>query len=307
MIGIKAIASYVPTSRIDNIEQGKRFGESESFIREKIGARWITRKRTNEETSDLALQALQSLLKKSGLSKDSIDALVVITQNGDGAGLPHTSAILQAKAGIPSSVAAFDVSLGCSGYVYGISIVKGFLETSGFKNALLVTADPYSKVISPDDRVTALLFGDAATATWIGEQGNWSIGIPLFGTDGRGAEHLVVRNKILSMNGRQIFDFAATTIPRAIKNYLATAQVDPNDVDLFCLHQGSAAIIDTIARRFPDIRERFAVQLNDTGNTISSSIPLILEQTIDDPAINRILLCGFGVGLSWATTLLERI
>src|SRR5690606_34876431 len=113
-------------------------------------------------------------------------ALVVVTQNGDGEGLPHTSALVQTKLGLSTTVAAFDVSLGCSGYVYGLAILKGLMETAGMTDAILITADPYSKVIDPTDRVTTLLFGDAATATLLSNRGEWHIHTPTFGTDGAG-------------------------------------------------------------------------------------------------------------------------
>ena len=121
MIGIKNIASFIPEDALDNLQRAEEFGESRDFIAKKIGALTLPRKGEAEETSDMAVKAIERLLKgPEGLEASSIDALVVVTQNGDGEGLPHTSAIVQAKMGLPKSVAAFDVSLGCSGYVYGL-------------------------------------------------------------------------------------------------------------------------------------------------------------------------------------------
>ena len=117
-----------------------------------------------------------------------LHALIVVTQNGDGEGLPHTAAIVQHKLGLPTRVAAFDISLGCSGFVYGLYALKGFLDATGGQNGIMVTADPYSKVIDREDRITSLLFGDAATATWLGESPIWQLGEVHFGTDGSGAE-----------------------------------------------------------------------------------------------------------------------
>lgn len=306
MIGIKAIAAYVPDKSIDNLAQARRFGESESFIREKIGALCLARMPDGMETSDMAAAAIENLCVKSGLGRSSIDALVVITQNGDGHGLPHTAAIVQAKAELPMNIAAFDVSLGCSGWVYGLTIVKGLLETAGMKNAVLVTADPYSKIIDPKDRVTALLFGDAATATWIGDDAKWEIGTPLFATDGAGAEHLKVASERFVMNGRQVFNFAATRVPKQIIEYLERHNLAAEEIDLYCMHQGSASIVATLARKFPSVSDRFLCDLRETGNTVSSSIPLLLHARLDDPEIRTVLVSGFGVGLSWATTLLKR-
>lgn len=306
MIGIKSIASFVPDNGVNNIEQALSFGESEAFIREKIGATRLSKMPEGMETSDLAVGALNALLEKSGLARENIEALVVVTQNPDGYGLPHTSAIVQDKAGLPTGIAAFDISLGCSGYVYGLSIVKGLMETAGLRNAVLITADPYSKVIDPADRITTLLFGDAATATWLGESPVWEIATPLFATDGSGAKHLKVENDTLSMNGRQVFNFASITVPKQIKQYLEQNSLKDEDVDLYCMHQGSAAIVNALARRFPSVADRFICDMDQTGNTISSTIPLLLENRLNDPALSTILVSGFGVGLSWATTLLIR-
>jgi len=307
MIGIKEIATFVPNRMIDNLEQGRRFGETEAFMREKIGATCLARMTDGMDTSDMAVCALDALFDQSSLKREEVDALVVVTQNPDGYGLPHTSAIVQNKAGLPTSIAAFDVSLGCSGYVYGLAIVKGLMETTGMRNAVLITADPYSKVIDPQDRVTTLLFGDAATATWLGGDPAFDVLTPLFSTDGSGADNLKVSSGVLSMNGRQVFTFASMKVPKQIKQYLQQHQLQEEDVDLYCMHQGSASIVSTLARRFGGVADRFVNDMDQTGNTISSTLPLLLENRIKDPANSTVLISGFGVGLSWATTILKRI
>jgi 3-oxoacyl-[acyl-carrier-protein] synthase-3 len=307
MIGIKAVAAYIPDSHADNLEQGRRFGESEEFIREKIGGTRLPRMPQGFDTSDLAVAALDRLLQQSPeLDKKEIQALVVVTQNGDGHGLPHTSAIVQSKAALPNDIAAFDISLGCSGYVYGLAVVKGLMETAGLKHAVLITADPYSKIVEPEDRVTTLLFGDAATATWLGEDPGWDVETPLFGTDGSGAKHLMVDGKKLTMNGRQVFNFTCLKIPGQIKKYLQSNNLRAEDIDLYCLHQGSASIVTTLAKRFPEVEDRFICDMDETGNTVSSSIPLLLTKNMSRPELSTILISGFGVGLSWATTILKR-
>lgn len=307
MIGIKAIASYIPEGFVDNLAQGVRFGKPSEFIEGKIGAVRLPRKRVDEETSDLAVRAVRRLLESSALRPDTIDALVVVTQNGDGQGLPHTSGIVQHKLGLPATVAAFDVSLGCSGYVYGLFVLKGFLEASGLKNGVLVTADPYSKIIDATDLVTSLLFGDAATATWMGENPTWRLDAVAYGTDGSGAEHLKVVDGRLHMNGRQILNFAVARVPPHIFDVLDRAGLKPGDVDIFCVHQGSAAIVDAISRNFGDVAGRFVKDMQTTGNTVSSSIPLLLQaHAAGGGQARRILMSGFGVGLSWATAIISR-
>ena len=193
MIGIKSIASYVPVAGVDNYAQGAKFEKDEEFILGKIGSAFLPRKDAEQETSDLCVEAANALFASNPeLKRESIDALIVVTQNGDEEGLPHTAAIVQDKLGLPTNVAAFDISLGCSGYVYGIYAIKGFMEAAGLKNGLLITADPYSKIVDPEDRNTTMLFGDAATATWMGEDPAWALGKAKFGTDGSGAPHLKV-------------------------------------------------------------------------------------------------------------------
>ncbi|MDQ7732082.1 ketoacyl-ACP synthase III [Halomonas sp. SpR1] len=306
MIGIKAISSYIPENKVDNIEQALAFSESSEFIINKIGALYLPRMGESEDTSDIATKAVLNLIRDSELSLDKIDVIAVVTQNGDGAGLPHTSAIVQSKLGLKENIAAFDISLGCSGYVYGLSIVKGLMEQADLKNGILITADPYSKIIDRSDRTTSLLFGDAATATWMGEDAIWNLQKPLFSTDGIGASNLTIVNNSLSMNGRQVFNFASKQVPKQIKECLIKNKLDEIEIDLYCIHQGSKAIVEAIAKRFPNSKEKFISDINETGNTVSSSIPLLLEKKIKDDSLKHILVSGFGVGLSWSSNIISR-
>lgn len=303
---IAAIGSYIPNNTVDNLKQGEKFGESADFIEKKIGALQLSRLEDNEDTSDMAVKAVKALLATSNLTIEKIEALIVVTQNGDGNNLPHTSALVHAKLGLSKNVAVFDISLGCSGYVYGLQILSGFMQASGMRNSVLVTADPYSKVIDMEDRITSLLFGDAATATWLSAEGQWQLSRALMCSDGSGANSIAVTDGRLKMNGRQVFNFAATTVPRHIKDLLKQESLVETDIDQYCLHQGSAAIIDTISKRFPEVRNRFILDLKQQGNTVSSSIPLLLEKRINQKQTNRIFICGFGVGLSWASMILTK-
>jgi 3-oxoacyl-[acyl-carrier-protein] synthase III len=307
MIGIKAIASYIPPHAVDNVVRAEAFGETEDFLRNKIGALRLPLKEADQDTSDLAMWAVQALFEQcSALDPNAVDAIVVVTQNPDGEGLPHTAAVLQSKLKLPNNVAAFDVSLGCSGYVYGLFVLKGFLEASGLSNGILVTADPYSKVVDPQDRATSLLFGDAATATWLGPDPQWRLDAVAYGTNGTGAEYLKTERGRLHMNGRQVFNFALTQVAPHIKQLLQRQELAGEDVDLYCLHQGSAAIVEAIARQFPGLADRFVKDMLETGNTVSSSIPLLLQKRIFGGEAQRIVLSGFGVGLSWASAIISK-
>ena len=254
MIGIKSIASYVPAEGLDNYAQGAKFGKEQDFIFGKIGSTFLPRKDVTQETSDLCVEAAKNLFAANAtLDPASIDAVIVVTQNGDAEGLPHTAAIVQHKLGLTTAVAAFDISLGCSGYVYGLYAMKGFMEAAGLKNGLLITADPYSKIVDPEDRNTTMLFGDAATATWMGEGATWQLGKSLFGSDGAGAEHLRTTDGKFFMNGRQVYNFALVKVPAHLQQLLDASELKSDDIDLYCLHQGSAAIVDAVTRLGRDL------------------------------------------------------
>jgi 3-oxoacyl-[acyl-carrier-protein] synthase-3 len=305
MIGIKEIGVYLPQNTIDNIKQAAKFGETEAFINSKIGASVLPKLEKDQDTSDLAVKAVKNLLAKTKLEKGQIDALVVVTQNGDFGGLPHTAAIVQSKLGLQNYVSAFDISLGCSGYVYGLSVLKAHMQEMGFNNAILVTADPYSKIIDQNDRVTSLLFGDGATATLLCHDALFDIGKPVLQTDGDDFDALV-KNEHLHMHGRKVFNFAATNVPKQINGFLEDRNLTVEDVDLFLLHQGSKAIVDVIARKVGGDKNKFIIDIDATGNTVSSTIPILLEKQLTQTINKKIIISGFGVGLSWATNLLER-
>ena len=310
MIGIRSIASYIPKDRIDNIAQAQSFGRDEEFVHNKLGTTTLSVKAEDEETSDLCVQAVQNLLAKNPeLKLEDVQALVVVTQNGDAEQLPHTSAVAQHKLGLPTHVACFDVSLGCSGYVYGLYVLKGFMQATGLKNAILVTADPYSKIMDRSDRMTTLLFGDAATATWMtNDQPVWELGPARFGGDGAGAEYLVVKDGHFHMNGRQVFNFASLKIIPHMQEVLDELKMSMDDVDAICLHQGSGAIVDAIAKRLGDNGSKVIKDMFGAGNTVSSSIPMLLEHYAfgKECQWRNTLLSGFGVGLSWGSALLLR-
>ena len=154
MIGIKAIGTYLPEVRTSNFDRMKKFDMTESFVKHKIGFTDVAIKAPEHETSDLCVKAWEDLQENHPVNPENIDCVIVCTQNPDGNGLPHTSAILHEKLSLPLSCAVFDISLGCSGYVYGLSVIKSFMEENEFKCGLLFTADPYSKVLNNDDKKT---------------------------------------------------------------------------------------------------------------------------------------------------------
>lgn len=305
MLGIEAIGSYLPEGRNENAGLAEVFGFASDFLESKIGVYRTSVKGEDEETSDLAVKAIEALSAKidGGLDLSSIQVLVLVTQNPDGAGLPHTSAIVHRKLNLNDRCFAFDVSLGCSGYVAGLAVITGFMQVTGLKRGLLVTADPYSKIIDRNDKNTVLLFGDGASATLIGPDPVWTLGAFDLGTSGKQCDALrVLDTGKLEMNGRAVFDFCAMQVPPSLTRTLEANEMTMDDVDLGVFHPGSKYIVDTVAKRAKIANVARGVE--NYGNTVSSSIPLLLESV--SPEQNRnVLISGFGVGLGWATTVLR--
>jgi 3-oxoacyl-[acyl-carrier-protein] synthase-3 len=306
MIGIRAIASYLPSGRVSNVDRRDAAGKDEGFIRDKIGFEQLARRDAGQDTSDLCVAAFAALAERPGFDPAQVDCLVVCTQNPDAHGLPHTSAVVHRKLGLGQQVASFDISLGCSGYVYGLSLVTAFMAANGLRSGVLFTADPYSKILDPSDWDTELLFGDAASVTWLAEQPVYRCRPALFGTDGSMGHSIMVAESggQLRILGSNVFKFSMTAVPAQVQAYLAREQLTPSDIDLFLFHQGSRFIVDNLARKLGLPPEKAPFEAAQTGNTVSSSLPLMLEGRMEAP-LRRILLSGFGVGLSWATMLLE--
>jgi 3-oxoacyl-[acyl-carrier-protein] synthase III len=306
MIGIENIASYIPQEFISNYDRKEKFGIDDYFIEEKIGVKRVSVKAVNEDTSDLCVKAWKALLAKQIVNTENIECLVVVTQNPD-SNIPHVSAKVHGGLELPESCACFDISLGCSGFVHGLSVVESFMERNGFKKGLLFTADPYSKIINPEDKNTSMLFGDGAAVTLLGNDPVWISKKYNFGTIGKLNHELICTDTELRMNGRAIFDFAARYIPRDIYSLLEKIQMPLEKIDVFLFHQGSKYILNTITKRLKIDKQKVPFMVADYGNTVSSSIPIMLENYLQKDDVKNIVISGFGVGLAWASTVLERI
>jgi 3-oxoacyl-[acyl-carrier-protein] synthase-3 len=313
-IGIEHIASYFPSDVLSAAELASRYGFDEAFVRDKLGVGQVFVAAPEERTSDLATSAVRRLLEEVPDIVEQIGVLVVCTQTPDYQ-LPHVSAMVQDRAGLPSHVAAFDVSLGCSGWVYGLSIVQAFMQQNALPYGVLVTAETYSKVIDDTDRNTKCLFSDAAAATLIGPKGKLCARKFTFGTAGRKYDHLIVRPSDgagrparLHMDGRGIFDFVLNGVPADIEACLAANELRLDELDWLVFHQASGFLLDALGRRLGIPGDPRIVRTIDRhGNAVSSSIPLALAETLG-PDLGRgarVLVSGFGVGLSWASTVLE--
>jgi 3-oxoacyl-[acyl-carrier-protein] synthase III len=318
---IQAIDFFVPNNR--------EFNDPDSKITQKIGiySRPITD--DNEYASDLACQAANKLFDSNVCQREEIEFLIYCTQSPDYY-LPSTSCILQDRLGLPTSCGAVDINLGCSGFVYGLSLAKGMIESGMVSNVLLVTSDTYNKYTNPKDPSVRVLFGDASAATFISrsERPLPSIGPFVFGTDGSGAKNLIVpagglRERIsadtrietmdkkgnvrsradMYMNGQNVFIFTLNEVTNTIIQFLEQNNESISDYDFFVFHQANEYMIKAIRDKLGIPEEKFCIQLRDFGNTGSSSIPIAIVHELENKRIKRgdkVMLAGFGVGYSWS-------
>lgn len=327
---LRDIAFAVPENRVSSADVAQWSGLEESFITDRIGVETRGFLRPDEAPSRLAAKACENLLSRPGApARSQIGLLVLVTQNPDYK-IPHSSALLQKDLGLPNATACFDINLGCSGYVYALSIVKGFMLAEGITDALLVTCDPYSRIMGRADKDTVALFGDAATASWISVGQGAEIGKLDFGTDGQKAEHLIVRRGgavqpissiyscmeasaiedadcRLHMNGRGIFNFMMERIPGSVDHALRRNDLSLSEIDYFVFHQGSRFLLDQLRQRLKVPAGKVPSNVARYGNTVSSSVPLLLAELMSQEGglrSKKVLVSGFGVGLSWATNVL---
>lgn len=309
MIGIRDIAYYICENRENNIN--KIFnGETvdEDFVKNKIGIEQVSRKKDDENTSDLCIQAYNRLKERNpNIDINNIDLICVCTQNGDYT-IPHTSAILHHKLCAKKECATFDISLGCSGYVYSLDIVVSFMKKNNYKNALLFTADPYSKILDKNDKNTNLIFGDAASVTLLSTEPIFELKNAIYHSFGEMYETLIKKeNQPLFMDGKMIFNFTLMNVPEVIVKTLEVNDIKQEEIDKFIFHQANKYMVSKLVKRLKVDSEKVPVKISDYGNTVSSSIPIILSDYLSDTRSNNILLCGFGVGLSIASIIIKRV
>lgn len=306
MLGIESIGIYIPKNKINNLEQADRFETDRVFLEQKIGAIDLPRFDKEETITTACTAAFHHLVQKTNVKTSEIECVILCTQNPDHQGLPHNSAGIHAALNLPESCACFDIGLGCSGYVYGLSIIQSFMAANGMKKGILFTCDPYSRILNENDKNTSLLFGDAASATLISNTPNYQLVATKFSTRGKDANALIKKNGHLEMDGRSVFNFALQDVPKQIQKILLETEIDANEVDLFLLHQGSKFMLENVIKRAGIPKEKAPIRLEKTGNTVSSSIPLLLEEDLTKKP-KTILMTGFGVGLSWATAIYKHV
>ena len=331
---IKGISYYLPEKVITNDDLVAEFAEWDvKKVYNKVGVKERHIAGDNETAGDLAEKAALKLFQEYNISPEEIDFILLCTQSPD-YHLPSTTCILQDKLGIPTSAGAFDYDLGCSGCIYGMAVAKGLIAAGLASNILLLTAETYTKYLHPDDKSNRTIFGDGAAACLISkEKGFAEIGCFVFGTDGSGADNLIVktqgarykvrtaqstedddghvnRDDYLYMNGSAIFNFTLEQVPPMMKRLLEKSGMTKDEVDYFVFHQANKYMLSTLRKICGIPKERFHIDLEHTGNTVSSTVLISLKDCIAQSFIHsgmNVMACGFGVGLSYGGTLLTML
>lgn len=274
----------------------------------------------SETAADLGVAACEKLFREHDVDPHSIDFLLLCTQTPDYP-LPTTACLMQDRLNLPTTAGAIDFNLGCSGFVYGLSLADGLIR-GGKERVLLVTAETYSKYIHPTDRSLRTIFGDGAAATLIQASDEPTLSAFQFGTDGSGADTLFVAKggarppeeahkprhrqrwpSDLYMDGPSLISFTVGAVPKLVASILDAAKLTKDDIDLYLFHQATFKMLEQLQERMGLDEQRMPILLRDYGNTVSSTIPILIadmrkQQRIKPEAEN--LLVGFGVGWSWA-------
>ena len=325
---IQDIAYYLPENVLTNEQIAERFPEwSAEKVAGKVGITERHIAADDETATDMAQKAAQQLFAQ-GVDKSQIDFVLLCTQSQDYF-LPSSACILQDKLGLSKDCGAFDFNLGCSGYEYGLAVAKGLIVAGIAKNILLLTAETYTKYIHPQDKGNMTIFGDGASATLVSTEGFAEIGEVVVGTDGSGAENLIVRslgarNKALMndaqsdedgniasgdhlyMHGGNVFNFTADVVPDMVDKLLAKSGLQQDEVDFWVFHQANKYMINYLRKLLDIDKDKFYIFMEKVGNTVSSTIPIALcEARKEDRLHGHVLLAGFGVGLSWGGVMLH--
>jgi 3-oxoacyl-[acyl-carrier-protein] synthase-3 len=316
------IAIHLPAIVEDNEFLGKQFPHWDmELIYRKTGIRSRRVAAPDECSSDLGVAAAERLFQRYDIDRSTIDFLLFCTQTPDYP-LPTTACLMQERLGLRTSIGALDFNLGCSGFVYGLSLADGLIRAGSARRVLLVTAETYSKFIDPTDRSLRTIFGDGAAATLIDAADEPSLGSFVFGTDGRGGDALMVTEggarpphlamqprkrkrwpSALYMDGPELVKFTLEVVPPLVEQVLADAGLRRDDVDIFLVHQATLFMLEHLRERLEMDEELMPLELEDCGNTVSSTLPLLMKSLRRSQRLRpgkRSMLIGFGVGLSWA-------
>lgn len=327
---IKAIAYALPAKVVTNDDLVRDFPEwTAEKVVDKLGVKQRHVVSETETAVDLATQAAENLFKENpNIQREAIDFVLLCTQSPDYF-LPTSACIIQHRLGLPTHIGALDFNLGCSGFVYGLSLAKGLVLGGIAKNVLLLTSETYNKHLHPKDKSNRTIFGDAAAACLVSTEGWAEIGNFSLGTDGSGAENLMVKtggmrykekvndltfdennnptsSDYLYMNGSEILSFTLEAVPLLVADTLQKNSMQQADIDLFVFHQANKYILNFLRKKIKIEEEKFYYYIEKVGNTVSSTIPIALyEAKKENKLKGNILLAGFGVGYSWGGVILK--
>lgn len=332
-IGISSIAACVPKQIVKNVNYTENFTKDEaSAIVDKTGIQERRFAPKGMTSSDLCFTAANQLLDNKNVFRSEIDVLLFVSQTPDYR-MPATAIILQHRLGLEKSTLAFDISIGCSGYVYGLSVAYSYAQQANVRKVLLLVGETRSRVYSPKDRKTAFIFGDAGTATLIEKNNCLGSSSFLLGSDGsrsglikmdaggyRNPSSLdTLKEKVVDeygnirsdehgyMNGSDVFSFVLREIPKNIKGILENSKTLLKDIDYFYFHQANKYMNEYLGKKLKVPPQKAPLSLQKYGNTSSVSIPLnIVDHRAGFGVSSESwLLCGFGVGMSWASCILN--
>jgi 3-oxoacyl-[acyl-carrier-protein] synthase III len=336
---IRGIEYYLPARILDNDSLARQFPDWPApKIEDKTGIAERHLAGEQECSSDLGEAAARKLFSHGVCRPEDVHFILLCTQTPDYL-LPTTACVLQDRLGIPKAAGALDFNLGCSGFVYGLGLAKGLIESGQTSNVLLITAETYSKLMHPSDQSVRTIFGDAGAATFVeGIEGREddsgpAIGPFVYGTDGAGAKNLIVRSggmrhprttptqpadeknsagrnveDHLYMNGPEIFTFTLKTVPESVAKLLSAAGKNLEDIDLFVFHQANQYMLEHLRKKLKIPQEKFLIFMRNCGNTVSATIPIALKHALQTGKIrpgSTVMLVGFGVGYSWGATLIK--
>lgn len=325
---IKDIAYYLPKQVLTNEQIAQAFPEwSAEKVANKVGITERHIAADDETATDMAYHAAENLFAQ-GVDRNAVDFIILCTQSPDYF-LPSSACILQDRLGLSKQCGAFDFNLGCSGYEYGLAIAKGLIAANIAQNILLLTAETYTKYLHEQDKGNRTIFGDGASASLVSTEGFAEIGEVVVGTDGSGAENLIVRSlgsrhkdlmnnaqvdedgNIVSgdhlyMHGGNVFNFTADVVPPMVEELLEKSHLKQDEVDLWVFHQANKYMINYLRKLLDIDKDKFYIYMQTVGNTVSSTIPIALcEARKENRLHGNILLAGFGVGLSWGGVMLH--
>ena len=316
---ISQVAHYVPEQVVTNHDLAQIMDTSDEWISSRTGIKQRHISKT-ESTSDLATEVAKSLLAKGSLTADQIDFIIVATITPDSM-MPSTAARVQANIGAHRAF-AFDLTAACSGFVFALSTAEKFLSSGQFKKGIVIGAETLSKAVDWSDRSTAVLFGDGAGGVLLEASETRHFLVESLYTDGSRSECLTYGQTALAspfsdqeavpaflkMDGRAVFDFAIRDVTKSIQKLIADASLEAEEIDYFLLHQANNRMLDKMSKKLGVSREKIPANMMEYGNTSAASIPILLSGCVENHRIRmdgsqKILLTGFGGGLTWGTLL----